>query len=192
MVPPEEIAELKAATERQQAVRARFREQDALNRTTRERFYYTIAAFAGATIVASVTFLGFLKASGPLHSLPTLFASWIILLISAAAGIFQPYLYSSYSHYAHLDADNDAHAQSLQKEEAASSHLIITGISGDESRREYADQRQKLIVKYQEGSAWAKAMGRRYSRAERTCGWAARCGLLFGWLSLVIFAIRSI
>lgn len=168
-------------------------EESAQNRASYEKFYNSLALLAGGTVALSVTYLGYLRATGTGPCYPTvLMVSWGALLLCLICAAFYPFFNTSYVHYAR----NKEYAEKLKRQHETLANevpnLSFANISTKQQMDDYVKELREAAAAKETDIKWNHVRARIHEVMFRACAITARISFVIGLGSLLVFGALNI
>jgi hypothetical protein len=162
-------------------------------REANDRFYGSLALFAGGTIALSITYLGYLKSTpnGGVQYPETLIASWIVLMVCVVASLFCTLLNSYYTHFARLRIYVDRLVEQKETFVKEMDNLYIVNLTTSEEKRQETQRFADEAEARRKDRKWAKKREDFASALWTGFAWAARLTFPLGLALLTFFAAKN-
>ncbi|HIE44251.1 MAG TPA: hypothetical protein EYP78_05605 [Candidatus Omnitrophica bacterium] len=161
-----------------------------------DRFYQNLGFFSGATIVLSITFLGYLKSvpNFQIQWIPLLMVSWALLTISLVSSLYRGYFYSSYHHYRAMREFTAKWAETKKatKEYISKYPSQIANINTPEELTEFIGRMDKEAKVLSEGSKWHKLRENIFKVIWSKSEIIACLFFPIGLVCILVFAMRNL
>lgn len=169
------------------------RQQSEDNRRVYERFHINLSLISGASIVLSVTFLGYLKTKGAeLHSKQMLVGSWACLIACLMASLASVLFNTHYGHYFWEREYYEALRRKLEAEIQNVDEIDdVMNLDAPEEKERFKASRRPNVSAAQRYVEYHGHREKIYKWLWRSCAGLSYVGFVGGLFLLLLFAIRN-